>query len=299
MRYYLIFDVETTGLPKNRNRPSKDVDNWPRCVQIAWSLHWFKDDFFYDHLSLSEHKIKDGDLHRKESYLVKPNGFNIPYSSSLIHGISNYDALEYGKSIEWVLDRFNNAAIQSDVIVGHNLDFDLKVIEAEFFRIKKTSPFDYRKQLIDTMKESIHYCDLKNERNELKWPTLDELHKKLFGYLPTNNHDAEADVATTSKCFFELKRKNIVKVFSPFLIRDKERTKQNKSDLIVALVMSLIGLYWLILALNIIVKKGVSLAAIFLTTISSLSLYVAYKINKNQNYRLFRYWKKPSKKTNI
>jgi len=36
---FLIFDTETTGLPKNFNAPITDVDNWPRCVQIAWQLH--------------------------------------------------------------------------------------------------------------------------------------------------------------------------------------------------------------------------------------------------------------------
>ena len=36
---YLIFDTETTGLPKKFNVPISDLDNWPRCVQIAWQLH--------------------------------------------------------------------------------------------------------------------------------------------------------------------------------------------------------------------------------------------------------------------
>ena len=36
---YLIFDTETTGLPKNWKAPITDTDNWPRCVQIAWQLH--------------------------------------------------------------------------------------------------------------------------------------------------------------------------------------------------------------------------------------------------------------------
>ena len=35
---YLIFDTETTGLPKNWNAPVSDIDNWPRCVQIAWQV---------------------------------------------------------------------------------------------------------------------------------------------------------------------------------------------------------------------------------------------------------------------
>ena len=36
---YLIFDTETTGLPRNYNAPLSDSANWPRAVQIAWQLH--------------------------------------------------------------------------------------------------------------------------------------------------------------------------------------------------------------------------------------------------------------------
>ncbi len=36
---YLIFDTETTGLPKRWDAPITDTDNWPRCIQIAWQLH--------------------------------------------------------------------------------------------------------------------------------------------------------------------------------------------------------------------------------------------------------------------
>ena len=36
---YLIFDTETTGLPKRWGAPISDTDNWPRCIQIAWQLH--------------------------------------------------------------------------------------------------------------------------------------------------------------------------------------------------------------------------------------------------------------------
>ena len=36
---YLIFDTETTGLPKRWDAPLNDLDNWPRCVQVAWQIH--------------------------------------------------------------------------------------------------------------------------------------------------------------------------------------------------------------------------------------------------------------------
>ena len=57
---YLIFDTETTGLPRSWSAPITDTDNWPRCIQIAWQLH--------DEM---------GNLIEHQDYLVKPEGFNI------------------------------------------------------------------------------------------------------------------------------------------------------------------------------------------------------------------------------
>ena len=36
---FLIFDTETTGLPRSYSAPLTDFDNWPRMVQVAWQLH--------------------------------------------------------------------------------------------------------------------------------------------------------------------------------------------------------------------------------------------------------------------
>ena len=60
---YLIFDTETTGLPKNFNAPLTDFDNWPRLVQLAWQIHDY-----------------DGKFHSSASFIIKPEGFNIPYN---------------------------------------------------------------------------------------------------------------------------------------------------------------------------------------------------------------------------
>jgi hypothetical protein len=45
-----------------------------------------------------------------------------------------------------------------------------------------------------------------------KWPTLPELHLKLFGKKVKEAHDAAVDVATCSKCFSELRRLGIIRV---------------------------------------------------------------------------------------
>ena len=86
---FLIFDTETTGLPKKWNAPISDSDNWPRCVQLAWQLHDIK-----------------GDLISNHSYLLKPEGFTIPFEAEKIHGISTDLASKIGKNINEVLELF-------------------------------------------------------------------------------------------------------------------------------------------------------------------------------------------------
>lgn len=98
---YLIFDTETTGLPRNYNAPITDTDNWPRCIQIAWQLH--------DEM---------GRLVEHQDYLVKPEGFNIPYDAERIHGISTELATEQGIGFDEMLAKFNEVLNKAKFIVG-------------------------------------------------------------------------------------------------------------------------------------------------------------------------------------
>ena len=98
---FLVFDTETTGLPKRWDAPISDHENWPRCVQIAWQLH---DNFG----TCIEHK----------DFIVAPDGFDIPYESEQIHGISTALACKRGGNINSILADFNAALSKSKYIIG-------------------------------------------------------------------------------------------------------------------------------------------------------------------------------------
>ena len=116
---YLIFDTETTGLPKKWNAPISDINNWPRCVQLAWQIH--------DIL---------GNCVESKDFLIKPEGYNIPYDSQKIHGISTELAERDGYELFEVLTQFNEALKNSKFIIGHNVKFDLNIMGSEFYRAK-------------------------------------------------------------------------------------------------------------------------------------------------------------------
>ncbi|RIV73657.1 DNA polymerase III subunit alpha [Flagellimonas aequoris] len=188
---YLIFDTETTGLPKRWDAPITDTDNWPRCVQIAWQLH---DDL--------------GNLVEHQDFLIKPDGFNIPYESEQIHGISTALAEEQGVPLEEVLVKFNEALSRTKFVVGQNVDFDVNIMGCEFHRYQVESSLTTLPVLDTCTEHTAELCKIPGGRGgKFKLPTLTELHEFLFGEPFAEAHNATADVEATTRCFLELVRK--------------------------------------------------------------------------------------------
>ncbi|MDO6742954.1 DNA polymerase III subunit alpha [Tenacibaculum soleae] len=187
---YLIFDTETTGLPKSWNAPITDTDNWPRAIQIAWQLH--------DEL---------GDLVEHNDFLIQPDGFNIPYDAERIHGISTDLAQEQGIQLSEGLALFNDALQKTKFVVGQNVGFDVNIMGCEFHRLGIQNNLTELPVLDTCTEHTASMCQIPGGRGgKFKLPTLTELHQHLFGSGFGEAHNATADVEATTRCFLELIR---------------------------------------------------------------------------------------------
>lgn len=189
---YLFFDTETTGLPKNYNAPSSDLDNWsPRLVQLGWIMQ-------------NERK----EVLSMGNFIIKPDGFEIPKASSDVHGITTEKALAEGEDLKKIVYMFLGAARLADVIVGHNISYDMHIMGAEMIR---TWGQDYieKRPTICTMQSSIEFCKIPGKFG-FKYPKLQELHKKLFDKEFEDAHNAFADINATAECFWEMKKQGII-----------------------------------------------------------------------------------------
>ncbi len=191
---YLIFDTETTGLPKKYNAPLTDFDNWPRLVQLAWQLH-----------------ANDGSLISQKNYIVKPDGFTIPFNAQKVHGISTKRAEEEGYDLKFVLEEFQKDVAKTKATIGHNIEFDNNIVGCEFLRSSMPNILE-NQYCIDTKEDATDFCAIPGGRGgKFKWPTLTELHTKLFGVPFDDAHDAAYDVDATSRCFFGLIKEGVIK----------------------------------------------------------------------------------------
>ncbi|MFY8137510.1 MAG: hypothetical protein ACOVMR_05370, partial [Flavobacteriales bacterium] len=112
---FLIFDTETTGLPGSWSAPITDSNNWPRCVQLAWQLHDL-----------------DGKLVNRGNYIIKPEGYSIPFNAEKVHGISTDRAMREGHDLKEVLDIFFADVDRATYLSGHNIEFDINIMGAEY-----------------------------------------------------------------------------------------------------------------------------------------------------------------------
>jgi len=193
----LIFDTETTGLIPKKKINQDMLHLCPHIVQFSYLI-------FNTETNMIE-KMND-------SIVKVPNGIIIPEDSVKIHGITN-EISQTGKPIQLILENFFKELKTVDMVVGHNISFDIDMVLIETMRfISQDNSFQllYKfKNIYCTMNESIHLCNIvkinKSGNPYVKFPKLSELHEKLFGTVPNNLHNSMNDVLVTLRCFMKIK----------------------------------------------------------------------------------------------
>jgi len=205
----LIFDTETTGLPQSKIISPDTLDKWPHIVQFSYLV-----------FDVSLNTIVE-----TKDYIIKmQDGIVIPSEAIAIHGITNEISEKQGVSIEVALKNFFLDLRKVDLLVGHNVSFDINMLYIELLRIIYLNV--YPQAIINaykfdlhllinlnktycTMQESIDLCAIKKTnkygKEYTKFPKLSELHETLFKMNPKNLHNSLVDILVTLRCFMKLK----------------------------------------------------------------------------------------------
>ena len=207
----LVFDTETTGLPKSKIMNPDMLNLWPHIVQFSYVI--------YD-------TILNDIVESKDTIVKVKDGITIPEDSIKIHGVTNESSQKNGTNIEFILNEFFYHLRDVDLLVGHNISFDINMIKVELLRFiyepnsniseneSKAYKFNLHfltnyKNICCTLQESIDLCNIKAidkyGKEYIKFPKLLELHQKLFESTPNNLHNSFNDILVTLRCFVKLK----------------------------------------------------------------------------------------------
>jgi|UniRef100_A0A6C0IMU7 DNA polymerase III epsilon subunit-like protein len=217
----IVFDTETTGLPRSKIINSETLHLWPHVVQFSYVM--------YNVGQMKMEKVKDVVVKIPETIVMSEETMNI-------HKITNEQTQGSPFTIEDVLNEFIEDISCNNVtaIVGHNISFDMNMLKIELLRLIQNNDIidksiykkmfyevNYTNKTYCTMKKSIDLCQIPLRRKDgtvyYKYPKLIELYKKIFDEEPNNLHNSLNDVLVTLRCYYMM-------VFKEDLLKVDEST---------------------------------------------------------------------------
>lgn len=184
----IFLDLETIGIPKQLYRKFLSPENnaaydCARMIQMAWI-------------------VMDPQIVEDNNFLIKPDNFKI--ENTFVHGITTERAEKDGYAIKEVLEYFLEDLKSCDLIVCHNVDFDISILQNELYRAGFS---------IEKLKNTRTFCTMKEATQRGKrWPKLTDLYKQYFKEdFPA--HDALEDSYACLRCYHAMKFKEDFNVY--------------------------------------------------------------------------------------
>jgi DNA polymerase III epsilon subunit-like protein len=183
-QHVLIFDTETTGLPRYGSDHPAGADYQPRMCAV----------------SMATVSTTDGSVVERFTALVKPERWPLDNPDFLenmeaaerIHNLPLERLKAEGIPIEIIQEAWQRMYAQSDFVSGYNVWFDHKIVRGELARLGQPIPFRDKQGI----------CLMKAARMRLgKRVSLTKACELILGKSHRGAHDAAADVDATIGLF--------------------------------------------------------------------------------------------------
>ena len=196
---FLCYDTETSGLPMKHLPDAHPTQ--PYLVELGCLLMGY-----------------DGREHASARLIVRPEGWVVPETAARVHGIDTAFAAAVGVPMALAVATWVNLRSRAHVLVGHNLEFDRRVMSIAMERLQRRPT---------TAGPAVWHCTKELAAvlvnlpptpkmvaagfTKPKPPTLQELHRFLFGEEFAGAHSAMTDARATARCYLELVKRGVVK----------------------------------------------------------------------------------------
>jgi len=190
----LIFDTETTGMVQFRKPP--EAPDQPDLIQLGMLLV----------------DTSDWQPRARHSMLVQlRDGARIEPAAHEAHGISEDDCARYGVPAIVACSLFNQACLQADLVVAHNLSFHTSIMKTALHRLGNKPHRLEGRRLVCTKEASTDVLKLPGKYG-YKWPTLAEAYRHYTGLEIDGAHDALVDTEACLEVFRGLVQEGMIEL---------------------------------------------------------------------------------------
>ncbi len=170
---FCIFDTETSGL-FNFALPA-DAIGQPRLASIA--------------MLTCDENLR---LVAAVSFLIKPEGWQMPPEAEAINGLSTVLLNEHGIPPKDALDQYTQKIDAGMTMVAHNAQYDTKIMRGEMRRASFADRYESTATFC-TMQFLTDICRIRKPNGGYKWPKLSEAVSYCLGRDHANAHGALPD----------------------------------------------------------------------------------------------------------
>lgn len=188
-KQFIILDTETTGLPRT-----------PRFG--AW-YNPSETRYYDDARVIQVAVVSETESH---TWFIQPEGFKV--ENSEFHGITHEMAMS-GVSWDTMIVELLEVLGRYEVIVGHNVLFDINVLAAEMYRREQLA---IAGEFLSIPYECTMYMG-KLHMHSRRFPKLIVLYEYLFGEKMEQKHDALEDCQATYDCYVRMNDWNLERKF--------------------------------------------------------------------------------------
>jgi DNA polymerase-3 subunit alpha len=233
----LVFDTETTGLPKvgrdveaqlekdvsiSESIWSRAITEWPFTIQFSYIIY----NLATNQYSMYNKYVQDMPEGMAEAFLADPSTHYtvrgaLEKRQEQISKKATGDASHLMATRREIMEQFMRDLNQDITLVAHNLKYDYKMVLAELYRLQlESGDSSFFRTHGGVLSSKPKYCTMcvaqKDKKAKIKargkfglWekpPKLEELYNKLFGYDPIqgNLHNSLIDSIATLRCFYRL-----------------------------------------------------------------------------------------------
>lgn len=189
---FLLFDASANGQPKSYQASFRDSFNWPRMFHLSWQL-------------LNE----KGQILASRNDLIAPIGFSLSPTIEKKHKVKQDELKSNGIPVRESIDAFMSIVPDADMVFAHNLALNQGVVTAEADRAEILERLSSAETYC-LMQEATYFCAIPGKGGKYKWPSLTEIHSRIFNRSYSNAGRADADVQALARCFIVMYKTGVL-----------------------------------------------------------------------------------------